>query len=156
MKKQEVRIVVLALGLGLFLWLVDSLLDFYFFYEGSFITLLISDVPEHELYIRILIILCFLGFGLVAASLISRLRKKETEQAELIGDLRRALDEIKALKGILPICSFCKQIRDDKGYWNQVEVYIRNHTDADFSHSICPECTRKHYPEYFEEKDTSP
>jgi hypothetical protein len=60
--------------------------------------------------------------------------------------LKKALGEVKTLRGILPICSFCKKIRDDKGYWDQVEVYISQHTDADFSHSVCPECMAKHYP----------
>ncbi len=64
-------------------------------------------------------------------------------------DLQRAIDEIKTLRGILPICSFCKKIRDDKGYWEQVEVYIHKHSEADISHSICPECLKKHYPEKF-------
>ena len=61
--------------------------------------------------------------------------------------LEDALKEIKTLKGILPICSFCKNIRDDKGYWEKVEVYVQRHSQADFSHSICPDCARKHYPE---------
>ncbi|MFT5726813.1 MAG: hypothetical protein ACI8PB_000945 [Desulforhopalus sp.] len=54
---------------------------------------------------------------------------------------------IETLRGIVPICSFCKQIRDDKGYWNRVEAYVSKHTEAQFSHSICPDCVREHYPE---------
>lgn len=54
---------------------------------------------------------------------------------------------IETLRGIVPICSFCKQIRDDKGYWNRVEAYVAKHTEAQFSHSICPDCVEKHYPE---------
>lgn len=61
--------------------------------------------------------------------------------------LEAALSEIKTLKGILPICSFCKNIRDDKGYWEKVEVYVRRHSQADFSHSVCPDCAKKHYPD---------
>ena len=67
--------------------------------------------------------------------------------------LKKALDEVKTLKGIFPICSFCKKIRDDKGFWNQVEVYIKEHSEADFSHSICPKCAKKHYPEFVKSKD---
>ncbi len=63
-------------------------------------------------------------------------------------ELEIALSEIKELRGILPICSFCKKIRNDKGYWEQIEVYIHNHTDADFSHSICPDCLKKNYPDF--------
>lgn len=62
-------------------------------------------------------------------------------------DLEEAIKEIKTLKGILPICSSCKNIRDDNGYWNQIESYIGQHSDADFSHSICPECAKKLYPD---------
>jgi len=54
---------------------------------------------------------------------------------------------IETLRGIVPICSFCKQIRDEKGYWNRVEAYVAKYTDAQFSHSICPDCVREHYPE---------
>ncbi len=64
-----------------------------------------------------------------------------------IEELQRALSEIKTLRGIVPICSSCKKIRDDQGYWNQVEVYVRNHTEASFSHGLCPECIRRLYPE---------
>ncbi|MFC1885285.1 GAF domain-containing protein [Thermodesulfobacteriota bacterium] len=58
---------------------------------------------------------------------------------------KKALQEIRALRGILPLCSFCKKIRDDEGYWEQVDIYIRKHSKADISHSICPECMEKHY-----------
>ena len=61
--------------------------------------------------------------------------------------IRELLSEVKHLRGILPICSFCKKIRDDKGYWEKVEVYIHKYSEADFSHSICPECVKKHYPD---------
>ncbi len=62
-------------------------------------------------------------------------------------ELERALAENKILQGIIPICMFCKQIRDGEGYWNQVEKYISEHSDAKFSHSICEKCIKKHYPE---------
>ncbi len=61
--------------------------------------------------------------------------------------LRKALDSIKTLKGLLPICSNCKKIRDDTGYWNQIEAYIKDHSEADFTHSLCPECVKKLYPD---------
>ena len=60
--------------------------------------------------------------------------------------LREHESEIKRLRGMLPICSSCKKIRDDKGYWNQIEVYIKEHSDAEFSHGICPDCIKKLYP----------
>ena len=64
--------------------------------------------------------------------------------------LQQALDEVRTLRGIVPICASCKKIRDDNGYWNQVEKYISERTDAEFSHGICPECAKKLYPEYYE------
>ena len=65
-------------------------------------------------------------------------------------ELSEALAHIKQLKGLLPICMFCKKIRNDENYWQQVEEYLVEHTEADFSHSICPECMEKNYPEYME------
>ena len=79
-------------------------------------------------------------------------REVETGREKLIADLREALDKIRTLKGLLPICSSCKKIRDDKGYWNQIEAYISAHTDADFSHGICPECAARLYPEISSQK----
>jgi len=74
------------------------------------------------------------------------LKKAYEKQSKLINDLSKALEEIKQLSGLLPICSHCKKIRDDKGYWQVVERYISEHSEAQFSHSICPDCMRKHYP----------
>ena len=65
--------------------------------------------------------------------------------------LQKAIDEIKTLRGIIPICAHCKKVRDDKGYWNQVEVYIHNHSEAEFSHGICPQCIKDLYPDIFPE-----
>ncbi|MFC1735788.1 response regulator [Candidatus Hydrogenedentota bacterium] len=72
--------------------------------------------------------------------LIGRLKEKNWE-------LEISLAQIKRLEGLLPICALCKKIRDDKGYWQQVEVYVRDHSEADFSHGICPDCFKKTYPE---------
>jgi len=66
--------------------------------------------------------------------------------AAKIEELRQAFEQIKTLRGIVPICAHCKKIRDDQGYWSQVEVYVRDHTEAEFSHSICPECIDILYP----------
>jgi AmiR/NasT family two-component response regulator len=68
------------------------------------------------------------------------------EMRRLNTQLQEALAKVKTLHGLLPICSNCKKIRDDQGYWQQIEMYIRNHSDAEFSHGICPECTIKLYP----------
>jgi hypothetical protein len=70
----------------------------------------------------------------------------EGEKEALIKDLQAALSEVKRLSGLLPLCSHCKKVRDDKGYWNQIDAYIQEHSEVDISHSICPECVVKHYP----------
>jgi len=83
--------------------------------------------------------------GAVAASLII---KKEVKQREVvIEQLQTALNDVNALKGLIPICASCKKIRDDKGYWSKLEKYITERSDAEFTHSICPECRNKLYPE---------
>ncbi len=69
--------------------------------------------------------------------------------------LQLALDEIKTLRGIIPICAHCKKIRDDQGYWEQLETYLHEHSHAKFSHGICPECIKVHYPEFDDEADQS-
>lgn len=66
--------------------------------------------------------------------------------------LEKALSEVKTLSGLIPICSHCKKIRDDKGYWNQVEAYIQEHSDAKFSHGICRDCMQQYYSDYIQEK----
>jgi PAS domain S-box-containing protein len=80
---------------------------------------------------------------------ISDRKKAEKEREDLITRLQASLTEIKSLRGILPICTFCKNVRDDKGYWEQVDIYLNKHSEADISHSICPECVKKHYPDEY-------
>ena len=76
--------------------------------------------------------------------------EKRTAELQTANDqLQKAFDEVNVLRGFLPICASCKKIRDDKGYWTQLEAYIHKHSDVRFSHGICPECARKLYPEYF-------
>ncbi|MHC4321989.1 MAG: PAS domain-containing protein, partial [Planctomycetota bacterium] len=86
--------------------------------------------------------------GLIGAILDITARKEaENEREKLISELKVALDKVQVLSGFLPICASCKKIRDDKGYWNQIEEYIRDHSEAEFSHSICPECVETLYPD---------
>ncbi len=85
-----------------------------------------------------------------------RLQIKKRQRAEeqkdiLIIELRQAVDEVKTLQGIIPICASCKKIRDDHGYWQQVETYVSSHSNAAFSHGICPDCVKKLYSEYADE-----
>jgi len=93
------------------------------------------------------------GFGELAAIALQNSRNlderiaAEQQREKVILDLNKALSEVKKLSGLLPICSHCKKVRDDKGYWTQIEWYIHDHSEAEFSHSICKECADKYYPD---------
>ena len=76
-----------------------------------------------------------------------QLKQALEEKDRLISDLQDALSQVKTLRGLIPICAGCKKIRDDKGFWSQVETYIAKHSDATFSHGLCPDCVAKYYPE---------
>jgi PAS domain S-box-containing protein len=92
--------------------------------------------------------------GLVLAIVrdIRERKRAENERERLIGELQEALAKIRTLRGLIPICSACKKIRDDQGYWQQVEVYVRDHSEAEFSHGLCPDCARRLYPDIFQEE----
>lgn len=78
---------------------------------------------------------------------ITELKRAQRGQELLIRELQDKIAEVKTLSGLLPICSVCKKVRDDNGYWSQIEGYISKHSDLDFSHSICPDCAKTLYPE---------
>jgi phosphoserine phosphatase RsbU/P len=82
-----------------------------------------------------------------------RIIRAERERDRLIQELQAAMASIKTLKGLLPICASCKKIRNDKGYWQQVESYLAEHAEVRFSHGICPDCMVKLYPEFVDELD---
>jgi PAS domain S-box-containing protein len=79
-------------------------------------------------------------------------RETDAESLRLPNDLREALDKIKKLSGLLPICVSCKKIRDDVGHWSRIEDFLRDHSGVEFSHCICPECAGKLYPEFFNDE----
>ena len=82
-------------------------------------------------------------------------KRIENEKEQVIAELQEALAKVKLLSGFIPICASCKKIRDDTGYWQQVESYIQKHSNAEFSHSICPECSHRLYPELYPEPPVS-
>jgi len=107
---------------------------------------------EFEISVRFLSSLIFIGilsYGLETSreKYQKLLFDKNNDLIREKGALEKALSEIKTLSGLIPICSGCKRIRDDQGYWRQVEVYVRDHSQAEFTHSICPECAKKIYPD---------
>ncbi len=89
-------------------------------------------------------------FFLIIALLTIRVKDDMVRRKEMIRELQNALAQVKTLSGLLPICASCKKIRDDSGYWTQVESYISTHSDIAFTHSICPDCAKKLYPEYYD------
>jgi hypothetical protein len=74
----------------------------------------------------------------------------QMEREKLIHELEDALARVRTLSGLLPICASCRKIRDDRGEWHELEVYVRDHSNAEFSHGICPECAEKLYPDLFQ------
>jgi PAS domain S-box-containing protein len=77
---------------------------------------------------------------------ITERKRAEEDREKLIQDLKSALAQVRALSGLLPICADCKRIRDDNGSWTQIESYIRDHSEAEFSHGLCPDCAERLYP----------
>jgi len=86
------------------------------------------------------------GFEAVARDITARVLM-ERERERLIAELQEALATVKVLRGLLPICSGCKMVRDDRGYWQQIENYLRTHTDAEFTHGLCPGCLQRYLDE---------
>lgn len=82
---------------------------------------------------------------------ISKRKNSEAEREMLLYELKNAFENIKTLRGLLPICASCKKVRNDKGYWEQIEIYIEERSDAEFSHGLCPECAKKLYPEFYDQ-----
>ncbi len=97
-----------------------------------------------------LIVIIYLVFGLAIFAIRRWHDQRQIEQVlrRRMVELDNALAEVHQLQGVIPICASCKNIRDDQGYWHQVEIYIHNRSSADFSHSICPDCMAKLYPRY--------
>ncbi len=91
------------------------------------------------------------GLTIFRGNLMER-KQIEVEREKLIIDLSRAISHIKKLSGLLPICACCKKIRNDQGYWQQIENYIRDHSEADFSHGICPDCAKALYSEFYRDR----
>lgn len=127
-----------------FLWVICMMIP-------TFIIILFPELTNSfvfatEFKLRLIISLTIISF---TAWLLESLRSNFfTQIKNQKTQLEIALNSIKTLQGMLPICSQCKKIRDDKGYWNQIESYISEHSEAEFSHGVCPECSKKLYPDY--------
>ena len=94
--------------------------------------------------------------ALISLNDITLRKQVEAERERLIQDLKKALASVNTLSGLLPICASCKKIRDDRGYWERVEIYVQKHSEARFTHGICPDCARNFYPEVADGLDPQP
>ena len=100
-----------------------------------------GHIIMNDIYIAASIPFIIAAFmSVIFVNLIKKVDEAEQNNARLVADLQEALAKAKTLRGLLPICASCKKIRDDVGYWHQVEVYIRDHAEVDFSHGLCPDC----------------
>lgn len=137
------NLIYIAVIASIAFWVFDSMIDTYLFMEGSLLENL-TGLSIMEIWMRVAIMIMIIGFAVYS-------RKKLMERDRLIIELQGALDQIKTLKGLIPICSYCKNIRDDKGIWNKIESYLAKEADADFTHGMCPECATKVRDEAFKD-----
>lgn len=175
--KSDIRVIVICSFLALAIFILDSLiplgvaggvpyilvvlislwahrknLPVYMAIVGSTLTIIgfYSSPTGGELW-KVLANRSLALFAIWVVAILSVQRRTMHEEKE------KALLEVKILSGFLPICASCKKIRDDQGYWNQIEAYIRDHSEAEFSHSICPDCAKELYPDldiYNDKKNT--
>jgi hypothetical protein len=125
----------------------------------SSIVWFLADIHSSHLYSSIALgfwntIIRLFSFLIIAYST-SKIRLLVAKERETAQALRDALSQVKTLSGLIPICASCKKIRDDKGYWNQVETFIQEHSEAEFSHGICPDCMKKLYGVVLEDDTNS-
>ncbi len=134
-----------CIGKTNWLLLTGFMIICFWFFLRSVITFMsgreIADFMSADIFQGTIFIIGFISHIIIITGLIIM------NSQRLDFELRKANDNIKSLKSLLPVCASCKKIRDDRGYWNQIESYIKTHTEADFSHGLCPECTKKLYPE---------
>ncbi|MBN1899200.1 MAG: hypothetical protein JW827_10505 [Spirochaetes bacterium] len=131
------KVLLSGIVIAIFYWFFEAFMHSEVFKMGDF-----KDHiwPEnvHELWMRLFTFITIVIFSGYAQHLLTGLEK--------------SMKKIKILKGLLPICSSCKKIRNDRGYWEQVEEYIGEHSEAEFTHGICPECKKKLYPDLYKEE----
>jgi hypothetical protein len=145
MKKRVYYLILLEVGMVLSLtiawefWLEDFTYVFFFVDHET------EDLVERLEYIITSSVFVCIALIVPLWVIIKDISRLENTTARL----QKALDNIRTLEGLLPMCANCKSIRDDEGYWQQVEVYIRDHSEAKLSHSICPDCAIKLYPDLF-------
>jgi hypothetical protein len=140
------------LGYFIFHPLIHIISVFHFFSGPSVPENLVSEILKSFSVSMLPWAVAFMILNAVIGLFWGKIKQADKEKLVVIAELKKALEEIKTLSGFLPICASCKKIRDDQGYWKQIEVYISEHSEAEFSHGICPECSEKLYPEIYKNK----
>jgi len=110
---------------------------------------LTKPIDRSELMVRVRNLLKIKEFGDFLKNYNELLKREVEEKERVMKELREALANVKKLSGLLPIFASCKKIRNDQGYWTQIETYIHDHSEADFSHGMCPDCLKKLYPDLY-------
>lgn len=132
----------------LFLFAVYGILLTWFAFFGGFVSALRRELSIQKRAIEE-------AHGNLQGEMAGRIQT-QADNEKLIAELEASLANVRRLSGLLPICASCKKIRDDTGYWNQIESYISAHSEADFSHGICPDCQKKLYPQFADEPRREP
>ncbi len=128
---------------ALLYWMVEASRYAAAFPESGFMAAFFPVKDVDGLMMRVLTTMLFVVLGAIANAMLTQLRRAHEEQKRLAEELQKTFYEIKALSKLLPICSVCKKVRSDSGYWQQVEDYFRDRSNALFSHGYCPECAAK-------------
>ncbi len=131
----------IALSLGY--WIIESFIHISFFEKGSLLTAFFPLNGSNEFWMRTIIIFLIIVFSIHVQKTFNKLLLYAENERKARHELQCSLNEIKTLKGLIPICCSCKKIRDDNGFWQQVEKYIKDHSEAEFTHSYCPTCLEK-------------
>ena len=143
MTYKKYSMIWLGIALAIIYWIIEALIHVLAFAESSFLQQLIPNEID-EVWMRSFTSLLIISFGCYAHLQTNKIIKSNKEKLEAQKKLEDALSKI--LSKFIPICSYCKKIRDDKGYWEQVEVYISRLTNARFSHGVCETCFQEHFP----------
>lgn len=142
-KINENLFVWISVALAIVFWLLESVLHVVIFQHEPDFILMPADL--NELWLRGLVCGLFIAFGFYARHNLLKLHKAQAEREAFRKKLEESLTKV--LSGYLSICAECKKIHDNEGNWIQVESYVRDHTEAQFSHSLCPDCSKKLYPD---------
>ncbi len=133
--KTIVTIILISLGVSAVFWTLNAAIMSQVLHSGTFLEQFFQP-DMHHLWMRIPVVI-------ISVPIVT-----------LIVFLGRKFAEVKLLRGLIPICAWCKKIRDDKGYWQAVEQYIQEHAKAEFTHGMCPECQNKYFAEHFTEENS--